>query len=398
MRTLIVDDNPLMRDTLRSILESLGAHVTDAADGNLGISRLDEALLPFELIVCDLRMPNRDGIQFLRALAERDIRAGIILISGHQTEVLSAAANIGRRHALNIIGHLKKPFGRSDLRELLHGFAARDDRPVAPRIDTPVDEADIRRGLAAGEITVVFQPKVDCTSYEIVGAEALIRWHHSRLGPIPPGIFVPVAEANSLIDTLTEFVLGEALSLHLKLGLDGPPVPIAVNLSTRSMDRLDFADRLAAIVNSRGATPSAITFEVTESRLADNTASLIETCARLRLMGFKLAIDDFGTGFSTLEQLRLLPVSELKIDRAFVGGAPADSRARSILEASLVLGAKLGLACVCEGVETRAEWDLIRSLGHHIGQGYFIARPMPATDLIAWMGTWRTRAAGGTVA
>ena len=169
MRTLIVDDNPLMRDTLRSILESLGAHVTEAADGNLGLVRLEEALVPFELIVCDLRMPNRDGIQFLRAMAERDIRAGIILISGHQNEVLSAAANIGRRHALNIIGHLKKPFSRADLRDLLIGFAARDDRPVAPRIDTPVDEADIRRGLAAGEISVVFQPKVDCTSYEIVG-------------------------------------------------------------------------------------------------------------------------------------------------------------------------------------------------------------------------------------
>lgn len=398
MRTLIVDDNPLMRDTLRSILESLGAHVTEAADGNLGLARIAEAALPFELVICDLRMPNRDGIQFLRGLAEHDVRAGVILISGHQHEVLTAAANIGRRHALNIIGHLKKPFGRADLRDMLVGFSARDDKPIVAHIDTPVDEADIRRGLAAGEITVVFQPKVDCTSHEVVGAEALIRWHHSRLGPISPGIFVTVAETSALIYTLTEFVLGEALSAHLELGLSGPPVPIAVNLSTRSMVRLDFADRLVAIVNERGATPSAVTFEVTESRLADNIASLIETCARLRLMGFKLAIDDFGTGFSTLEQLRLLPVSELKIDRAFVGGAAADNRVRSILEASLLLGAKLGLACVCEGIETRAEWDLIRSLGHHIGQGYFIARPMPAPDLVAWMSAWRSRAAGSTVA
>ena len=250
MRTLIVDDNPLMRETLRAILESLGPHVTEAADGNLTLARLDDAALPFELIVCDLRMPNRDGIQFLRGLAEHNVCAGVILISGHQADVLSAAANIGRRHALNIIGHLKKPFSRADLRDMLTGFAARDRRPVAAQIDTPVDEADIRRGFEAGEISVVFQPKIDCTSLEVVGAEALIRWNHARLGPIPPAIFVTVAASSALIDTLTEFVLNESLSLAAKFGLGAPPVPIAVNLSTHSMSRLDFADRLFDTVNS----------------------------------------------------------------------------------------------------------------------------------------------------
>jgi EAL domain-containing protein (putative c-di-GMP-specific phosphodiesterase class I) len=117
-------------------------------------------------------------------------------------------------------------------------------------------------------------------------------------------------------------------------------------------------------------------------------AAFLETATRLRLMGFKLSIDDFGTGFSTMEQVSRLPVSELKIDRAFVAGTPTNPRTRHILQASLQLGHSLNLSCVCEGVETREEWELVHTLGADTVQGYFVAKPMDMVTLIGWLAKW----------
>jgi EAL domain-containing protein (putative c-di-GMP-specific phosphodiesterase class I) len=187
---------------------------------------------------------------------------------------------------------------------------------------------------------------------------------------------------------LTDVVMQRAIVGHHRLRDAGYEIPIAVNLSTRSMSDLDLADRLQKSVVEGKASPAGFVFEVTESRLADSMAAFLETATRLRLMGFKLSIDDFGTGFSTMEQVSRLPVSELKIDRAFVAGTPTNPRTRHILEASLQLGHSLNLKCVCEGVETRAEWELVHTLGADTVQGYFVAKPMEMGVLIPWIADW----------
>ncbi len=132
--------------------------------------------------------------------------------------------------------------------------------------------------------------------------------------------------------------------------------------------------------------------EVTESRISDNPTALLDITTRLRLKRFELSIDDFGTGYSSLQQLQRLPFTELKIDGAFVTGASQDAIARSILESSIDLARKLGMKIVVEGVETRADWDLVKSLGCDLAQGYFIARPMPGNELKAWLEEWERQA------
>jgi EAL domain-containing protein (putative c-di-GMP-specific phosphodiesterase class I)/CheY-like chemotaxis protein len=388
MRALVIDDDDLVRRTLARILASMQVEVTQAEDGFAAIDQIETSPTPFDVIFCDLQMPGRDGVQTLRDLADRHVTSGLILLSGHSTDIVASAENTARHHALNVLGHLYKPFDRAKLHVLLEAVGRPRSMPRASITREPLTEADLRRGLAANEFDLVFQPKVNPVSGAVSGVEALVRWAHGRYGSIPPVEFISLAEETMLIDPLTDVVMQRAIAGYHSLREVHSDIPIAVNLSTRSMTHLDSADRLRALVVDGGASPAGFILEVTESQLAGNMTAFLETATRLRLMGFKLSIDDFGTGFSTMEQVSRLPISELKIDRAFVAGAPDNPRIRHILEASLQLGHSLNLKCVCEGVETSKEWELVRQLGTDTVQGYFVAKPLGLAALRPWISEW----------
>lgn len=391
MRALVIDDDDLVRSSLARILTSMHVEVSQAGDGFAAIGKIESAPEPFDVIFCDLEMPGRDGVQTLRDMAERKVTSGLVLLSGHTRDILESAENTARHHSLYVLGHLNKPFDRAKI----SGFIEAVNRPralqhaaAAMGQHSALHEADLCQGLARGEFTLAFQPKVHPASGAVGGLEALVRWTHTQYGPLPPVEFIALAEETALIDQLTDVVMRTAVAAHHHLRDAGHNIPIAVNLSTRSMSHLDLADRLHALVVDGKASPDGFIFEVTESRLADSMAAFLETATRLRLKGFKLSIDDFGTGFSTMEQVSRLPISELKIDRAFVAGAPANPRTRHILEASLQLGHSLNLKCVCEGVETRDEWELVQTLGTDAVQGYYVAQPMNISRLIPWVKDW----------
>ena len=154
------------------------------------------------------------------------------------------------------------------------------------------------------------------------------------------------------------------------------------------LDQLDLPEEFERIVCHAGVQPHQITLELTESRLMENLTVSLEILTRLRLKGFGLSIDDFGTGFSTMENLKQLPVTELKVDRAFVNGATKDEAARAILGSSIQLGKIFRLNLVAEGVEKQQDWDLIASSGCDEVQGYFIAKPMAAKEFIEWKLAW----------
>jgi EAL domain-containing protein (putative c-di-GMP-specific phosphodiesterase class I)/AmiR/NasT family two-component response regulator len=392
MRALVIDDDDLVRRSLTRLLTSMQVEVSQAGDGFAAVQAI-ESNAPFDVIFCDLQMPGRDGVQTLRDLAERKVASGLVLLSGHAADIVVSAANTAKHHGLNVLGHLQKPFDRDKIKILLEA-ASKPQAAVARGVEIrrqPLTKEDLRQGLEAKEFTIVLQPKVNPSTGIIDGSEALVRWTHSKHGMISPVEFIPLAEESELIDELTEAVMDRAVAGYNLIRKAGFAFPIAVNLSTRSMSRLDLADRLLQMVKEGGATSDGFIFEVTESRLADNITAFMETATRLRLMGFKLSIDDFGTGFSTMEQVGRLPVSELKIDRAFVAGTPNNPTTRHILEASLQLGRSLSLKCVCEGVETEEEWDLVRRLGADTVQGYFIAKPMDTHTFVGWVREWSAK-------
>ena len=200
-----------------------------------------------------------------------------------------------------------------------------------------------------------------------------------------------MAEQHGLIEQLTQVVLGNALrQAHVwrDAGLD---LRVAVNVSMDNLSSLDFPEVVMHCLQQAGVAPSALILEVTESRLAADLRAPLDILTRLRLKRIGLSIDDFGTGHSSLAQLRDLPFDELKLDRSFIHGAAADSALQAIVQGSMAMAASLGMKTVAEGVETKSDWDLLRTLGCDLAQGFFIAMQMPAEALPDWMAGWAQR-------
>ena len=249
--------------------------------------------------------------------------------------------------------------------------------------------ADLRVALADGSIAAWFQPQADLRSGVVTGAEALARWTHDTLGPIPPDEFVAIAAEQGLIDLLTRHVLDRALAevarweRELGAGLD-----VSVNVSARNLLDVSLPRHVEAALRRHGVPARRLTLEITETELMQDPVRVVSVLEDLHALGVRLSIDDFGTGYSSLSYLKRLPVDELKIDRSFVQDLTADPDAAAIARCIVDLAASLGLSVVAEGVEEQAVWDVLRAMGVGTGQGYHLARPLPPADFVAW---WRAR-------
>lgn len=388
LRVLLVDDDEFVLDFVEDMLHGLGVKsVSRSLDGNAALAAVDGAIRPLQLIICDLNMPGMDGIEFLRHLADRGFEGGVILSSGSDKRVIKTVESLVQAHKLGFLGTLQKPVEEAALLTALINFTGLEPKANYGPIQELSPE-EIRAGLDAGQMETFFQPKVTVADRRVVGAECLVRWRHPERGLIQPAAFISVAEEHGLIDDLTMAVFHKAMG-HLKewtrLGHD---LKVSVNVSMDNLDRLDLPEVFADIVRQAGVETGRVILEMTESRLMSNIVTSLEIITRLRLKGFDLSIDDFGTGYSSMEKLKQLPFTELKVDRSFVCGATRDSVARAILESSVQMGHALGMSVVAEGAETQEDWDLLFAIGCDEVQGYFVARPMPAEDFIAWKTRW----------
>jgi diguanylate cyclase (GGDEF)-like protein len=238
-------------------------------------------------------------------------------------------------------------------------------------------ETELRQGIQSGQLCLHYQPKVDVRSGRIVGAEALVRWAHPQRGLIPPGLFIPLAEESGLIAPLTDWVLNAACgSLRRWADAGLPELPLSVNLPASSLADARLLDQLEALMQRYSLRPSNLTLELTETMLMRDIGSAIGVLERLRDQGYGLALDDFGTGYSSLNYLQRLPVSELKIDRAFVIDVARGGRDGALASAVITLGRELGLQVVAEGVETEEQSEFLSGRGCVLQQGYLHSRPV----------------------
>ncbi len=245
-------------------------------------------------------------------------------------------------------------------------------------------ECDLRRALERGELTLEFQPQFEFAAGRIVGAEALARWRHPRLGPVPPAEFIPLAERSGLIVPLGAWVLQEACR-QTRFWRDAglPHLPVAVNLSLAQCRSGDLAESTRRVLLASGLEPCALELEVTESLFLSPGNGHLNDLRRLHMQGVRVSIDDFGTGYSSLGRLRQLPVDQIKIDQSFVAGLGHSADAEAIVCAVIRLGRSLGLRVVAEGVETGAQCAFLRAEGCDAAQGFHIARPLPPSEFAA---------------
>jgi EAL domain-containing protein (putative c-di-GMP-specific phosphodiesterase class I) len=244
---------------------------------------------------------------------------------------------------------------------------------------------DLRRALAGGEITVVYQPIVDLRSGRPRAVEALARWTHPERGAISPAVFVELAERTGMIGELGRHVMQTACRQLAEWRAEIPGAEdfmVAVNVSARELAAGQLPGDVKDALRSAGLPPGALTLEVIESALMEETDAPGPVLALLRALGVRVVLDDFGTGYSSLSYLRRLPIDGIKLDRAFIEGV-AHPDAAAVVEAVISMAMKLGLELTAEGVETREHAERLRVLGCALGQGYMLARPQSAAKVAA---------------
>jgi diguanylate cyclase (GGDEF)-like protein len=253
--------------------------------------------------------------------------------------------------------------------------------------------AGLEAAIAADALELHYQPKVSVAARAVVGAEALVRFTHPRLGPLRPDEFVALAEQAGAVRPLTQWVLRRAIRTRRELSARGLDLRIAVNLSARDLGDASLPATIAELLGAERVSPADLGVEVTESSVMADPAKGSRILHALREVGVAVAIDDFGTGHSSLAQLKQLPADELKIDKSFVKSLREGSADFVIVRAAIELGHKLGLKVVAEGVEDAIAWRLLARLRCDAVQGYHVSRPLPAAALPAWIDAWSKRAA-----
>ncbi|VAW56872.1 diguanylate cyclase/phosphodiesterase (GGDEF & EAL domains) with PAS/PAC sensor(s), partial [hydrothermal vent metagenome] len=324
------------------------------------------------------------GVEVMRQMIETNKRLPIILISGFDQGVMHSAEQLANAYSLDIIATIAKPIGFSDFSDLLQKNSI-NKKHINAKEKFQIDAKELENAINQGQLVLHYQPQVKICNGELTGVEALVRLEHPEHGLIYPEMFVELAERTHLIKDLTEHVITQAINQALYWKSQHLNLQISLNISADNITSLSLPEQLSTMLKKHSLDPSRLTLEVTESALMGKLITSLDILTRLRLKGIELSIDDFGTGYSSLSQLYRMPFTELKVDQSFVINMINDDEASGIVKTCIMLGHELNMLVVAEGVENIETLERLSSLGCDIAQGYYIAKPMPAEELIPWI-------------
>lgn len=365
------------------LLRAVSRRLQDEAGTADIVGRLSGDEFVMVLSPCDAQSAGERAERILRRLSlplqldDVQIRpsasVGISMFphDGHDTETLLHHADMAMYQAKNS--------GRNGAR-----FYSREmDHNAQERLAL---ETALREAVERRQLHLHYQPQVGIGDGRLRGVEALARWRHPHLGDVPPMRFIPLAEECGLIGDIGHWVLEEAcaqLARWRRAGLEVPSV--AVNLSPTNFHDLELPLRIEQVLRREALAPGDLTVEITEDVLLDTDPSTLRTLHAVHALGVRLSMDDFGTGYSSLSYLRLLPISELKLDRSFVRGIESDEVASALTRAIAHIGQSLRLTVVAEGVESAEQLRLLGEQGYCIAQGYHFTPALPAPGLESWI-------------
>ncbi len=388
---LVVDDEVVGRSLASRVLSKLGAqNISTAASAQLALACLQENP-GVDVIVCDLVMPDTDGIEFLRQLAEARVFSGIILVGDGDNRLLTAAEGIARSHRLHLLGSLNKPLNPRELATLLQGMQTYREHSELDRQASVLSDDELRDTVEAGlGPKLVYLPTISLQNHELIGAEALSRWPGANQDSASVLRTIARIEALGLAERFSQQVFGQALAQAGAWRAEGLDMGISVNVFAGMLNQVNLPNQIVELAQAEGLDPASVTLEVNEVRFADECAAPMEILTRLRLRKVGLSLDDFGTGTSTFERLRQLPVSEIKIHRSIIQTAATDATSRAILESSVALAKRLDLKVVAVGVEDQDTLEMVTSIGCYAAQGYLISPPMDGEVLEDWASDWQS--------
>jgi EAL domain-containing protein (putative c-di-GMP-specific phosphodiesterase class I) len=381
-RVLIVASDTIERMIFARCVEMLG-WTAETASG-LDDATAKFAARPHNVAVIDLRMEPRECAILLRCLSRDRFDPAMIFATGTDDRAHPAALEVAHEVGLRVAGILPRPIDPYRLHGLLLAGSTHFSRE--PRGNFPWPTArELEDALRGEEIHAEYQPKTDLITGEVVGVEALARWHSPTLGCIPPGRFIPVAEQSDLIGRLTFRVLEDAVAACAKLRQIRPDCSVSVNISPFVLSDPLLLPTVETILARNKLPPRALIAEITETALLTSMPAVADVLHRLTINGVRVSMDGFGTGHASLQSLLRMPFTELKIHRSFVGVCRTDPDAWKLVRATISMARELGLNVVAEGVETEDVSDRLRDVGCDMGQGWYFGRPMQDDAMLRWL-------------
>ncbi|AAO11516.1 Response regulator VieA [Vibrio vulnificus] len=383
MKVLIVEDDKIQSSKLKIDLRNLGySQVYIAPSCQVAIDLYKEHR--FELIFCDIQLPDNDGIYLLNQLAHISRSPHVIIMSASSKKVLLLVEQISSMLKFKRVSRIDKPYTKGQLSEVVEGSQARHHSSVQLKQARALEftEREIAEAIALREIFVHYQPQVNVGSGFIVGLEVLARWDHPDYGLVSAGEFIDAITSDEIYINLFRTVLEKALigakTLHKS-------VTLSINITYQDLQWDGLYDELVKQCSKYEFDVSRLTLELTESHLYQSDIPALLTLSRLKLLGVNLSIDDLGSGYSSLSKLTQIPFDEIKIDKSFVQGIETDYQKFVIVQLLLNLAEQLGFSCVVEGVETDATLHYLKSMGRFTCQGYLTGRPMPINQVQAML-------------
>jgi len=367
----VVDDEEGICKVISMTLASMGIETERFHNAKDAVAALDSHLPA--IIFLDVALEGSDAIDVIRGLGERGYSGVVQLMSGSNIALLEDVARVGARHGLNMRPPIQKPFRPEAIRAVVSSLHS-GHRPGSVAVS--LDDA-----IANKWLELWYQPKIDLRTSTLAGAEGLIRCRHPVYGTLTPGSFLPGGTERDHA-TLTEQVITTALRDWSDMAGLGVNLHIAVNTSIGALANLQLPALIREHRPKSDKWPGLI-LEITESEVVKNVALMHEIATQLRIYGITLAIDDFGEGFSSFTRLRELPFAEMKLDMSFVKGCGTDLKNAGICQAIINLAHHFGAVAVAEGIENATDLQAIHRMGCDLGQGFFLARPMPKANFLA---------------
>lgn len=373
----VIDDEEGICKLIAMTLAPMGIGVDKFHTAHEGVAALEQRLPA--IIFLDVALKGSDAVDVIRGLGEKSYGGIVQLMSGSNVSLLEDVRRVGARHGLNMLPPLTKPFRTESIRQIVTSAGLRvggSGGGASQSSTVSLDEA-----LANDWLELWYQPKIDLRKNQLAGAEGLIRCRHPVHGVLAPASFLPGASERSH-SQLTELVITRVLRDWDEIAAAGVHLHAAVNTSIGALANLSLP---ALIREHRPQSPNwpGLILEVTEGEVIKDVAVMHEISTQLRIYGITFSIDDFGEGFSSFARLREFPFAELKLDRSFVNGSGTDGKNTGICDAIIKLAHHFGALAVAEGIETALDLQTMHRLGCDLGQGYFLARPMPKQTLIA---------------
>jgi EAL domain-containing protein (putative c-di-GMP-specific phosphodiesterase class I) len=354
-----------------------------ASNGKLGLEMVKQQVP--QLILCDLVMPEMDGVEFLHLLSEFDSSIPIAILSAAQTQIIDSVIDMAREFKFESVSKVSKPTNVASLSNLIKKTEMTKSKVGLPNKGFEPTDSDIAWAIENRLIRPYFQPQVDLVTGQNRGFEVLARWEHPELGCLAPIHFISKLYSRGFGYNLFQSVLKQSLEFVQSHKQTCPNLSISVNVSPSDLLQPKFVEQVLSWLDHYEVAPAQLTIELTETEIRNDVGQMLRVATRLRLNDVQLSIDDFGTGYSSLVDLIAGPFSELKIDRSFINQMLESDKYRAGVQNVVDLARRLNIELVAEGVETHDQLDYLRNFGAMKIQGFYFSRPMPLDAASAYL-------------